>query len=150
MMIMSIPEFEARIKNGEKLAILDDMVLDLTDYMVNHPGGKFSLAHNIGRDVSKFFYGGYSLENQNKVENHVHSNDARRVVNTLIVGKLERDAAYRVMVPTAFKEWANANKSGTTKTIKFVTESADPQNYRASSHSNILNNTRSTSSQFNS
>ena len=127
------------------------MVLDLSKYLDNHPGGKFSLAQNIGRDVSKFFYGGYSLENQKKVDNHVHSNDARKVVNTLIVGKLERDASHRVMATTAFKEWSNANHSGTTKTVKFI--NADSQNYLASHHQNILNNTRSSSrasSQFNS
>lgn len=134
MMVMSIPEFEIRIKNGEKLAILDDMVLDLTQFLDNHPGGKFSLAQNIGRDISKFFYGGYSLENQMKVDNHVHSNDARKVVNTLIVGKLEKDASHRAMVTTAFKEWSNANLSGSTKTVKFISETADSQNYRASQH----------------
>jgi cytochrome b involved in lipid metabolism len=81
------------------------MVLDVTQFLDNHPGGKFSLNHNIGRDISKFFYGGYSLEKQenSKVENHVHSNDARRIVNTLIIGKLERDASYRVMSTTPYK-----------------------------------------------
>jgi cytochrome b involved in lipid metabolism len=38
------------------------MVLDIETYMAEHPGGKFSIEHNIGRDISKFFYGGYSLE----------------------------------------------------------------------------------------
>ena len=108
------------------------MILDVTKFLDNHPGGKFSLSHNIGRDVSKFFYGGYSLENQQgyKVENHVHSNDARKVVNTLIIGKLERDASYRVMSTTPSQQWVDANKSGTTKTIKFVTETGDNQSYQ--------------------
>ena len=52
---------------GEKLVILDDMVLDMSSYAMNHPGGNFSIEHNIGRDVSKFFYGGNSLENIKKV-----------------------------------------------------------------------------------
>jgi cytochrome b involved in lipid metabolism len=43
--------------------VLDDMVLDISDFINTHPGGKFSLSHNIGKDISKFFYGGYSLEN---------------------------------------------------------------------------------------
>ena len=30
--------------------------------MHEHPGGKFALQQNIGRDISKFFNGGYSLE----------------------------------------------------------------------------------------
>ena len=55
-------EFEALIKKGRKLVILDDMVLDLEQFLGKHPGGNFSLTQNIGRDISKFFYGGYSLE----------------------------------------------------------------------------------------
>jgi cytochrome b involved in lipid metabolism len=39
------------------------MVLDVSRFMEEHPGGKFSLEHNIGRDISKFFYGAYQLEN---------------------------------------------------------------------------------------
>ena len=60
---MTLDEFYVRIKNGEKLVILDDMILDVTKFMGEHPGGLFSLEHNVGRDISKFFYGGYSLEN---------------------------------------------------------------------------------------
>ena len=73
------------MKDGEKLVILDNMVLDISKFMEEHPGGRFSLEHNVGEDISKFFYGGYSLENQNKVTEHTHSNDARKIVNTLIV-----------------------------------------------------------------
>jgi cytochrome b involved in lipid metabolism len=51
--------FEELVLKGKHLFILDDLVLDLTDYIPNHPGGAFLLQHNIGRDVSKFFYGGY-------------------------------------------------------------------------------------------
>ena len=62
--------------------LLDDLVLDVTDYMFNHPGGKFLLEHNIGRDVSKFFYGGYAQDG-NLIANgaasvvYAHSNMAR-------------------------------------------------------------------------
>jgi len=61
------------------LVILDNLVIDVADYMDNHPGGKFLLSHNIGRDVSKFFYGGYSLDGNliNKPKRNTHSNMAR-------------------------------------------------------------------------
>lgn len=36
---MTIKEFEAAIKNDEKLWILDDLVLDLSEYSKKHPGG---------------------------------------------------------------------------------------------------------------
>ena len=78
----SIEEFHRRVNAGEKLVILDDMVLDVSRFMEEHPGGKFSLEHNIGRDISKFFYGAYQLENKASgimsfSLQHTHSNDAR-------------------------------------------------------------------------
>ena len=56
---MSIGEFNTRVSQGEKLVILDDLVLDMRPYLYNHPGGAFVIEHNIGRDISKYFYGGY-------------------------------------------------------------------------------------------
>jgi len=53
------------------------------------------LYQNIGRDVSKFFHGGYSLENKSKVPEHRHSNDARMIVNDLIIGKFESSSPSR-------------------------------------------------------
>ena len=76
------------VKEGKKLVILDDMILNVSRFLENHPGGRFSLDHNVGRDISKFFYGGYSLENLKKVQSHAHSNDARRIVNKLIIGRI--------------------------------------------------------------
>lgn len=31
--------YEKRIRNGEKLVLLDDMVLDIGDFAYHHPGG---------------------------------------------------------------------------------------------------------------
>lgn len=61
---MTVDEFTNIVSKGEKqLVLLDDIVLDVSYYMDNYPGGKFLLSHNVGRDVSKFFYGGYALDN---------------------------------------------------------------------------------------
>ena len=59
--VMSVEEFrkESELK---KLVILDDLVLDVSEFVNAHPGGRFLLERNSGRDISKFFYGGYSLE----------------------------------------------------------------------------------------
>jgi cytochrome b involved in lipid metabolism len=50
-------------------------VLDVTKFLNEHPGGKFVLEHNIGRDISKYFYGGYSMDGNltHRAVNHVHS-----------------------------------------------------------------------------
>ena len=87
---MNIDEFNERVRNGEKLVIFDEYVLDVSKFIEYHPGGRFVLTHNIGRDISKFFYGGYSLDGNLRRPNkptkgHVHSNYARRIVNECIV-----------------------------------------------------------------
>jgi cytochrome b involved in lipid metabolism len=61
--IMDSQDFEERVNKGEKLMILDDLVLDVSEFINHHPGGKFFIVHCIGTDISKYFYGGYSLEN---------------------------------------------------------------------------------------
>ena len=77
---MTVDQFNKRVKGKkESLVILDDMVLDVNDYMEEHPGGSFLLEHTIGGDISKFFYGGYSLDGNLSSDsvNHFHSNVAR-------------------------------------------------------------------------
>lgn len=74
------------MKAGRFLVILNEMVLDLGDYLKHHPGGRFVLVANRGCDISKFFYGGYSLEdNDQSVKGHNHSNYAKLICNSLVV-----------------------------------------------------------------
>jgi hypothetical protein len=94
-----------------------------------HPGGKFSLEHNIGRDVSKFFHGGYSLENFKKVKEHRHSNDARMIVRNLIIGTLENHVSTKKMIVKNINRYANISGSGYIKTIEF-SECNDSDGYR--------------------
>lgn len=85
---MNQKEFEEAVANGRQLFILDDMVVDFSEYIRYHPGGSFVLKHNVGKDISKFFYGGYSVEGNltglPPLGNN-HSNYARIIVNDLIV-----------------------------------------------------------------
>ena len=79
-------EFHDMVYNkGEALVILDEYVLDVGEFMHKHPGGRFVLKHNIGRDISKYFYGGYTLDGNTNRKNPragvVHSNVARKIVN---------------------------------------------------------------------
>jgi cytochrome b involved in lipid metabolism len=34
-------EFKEKVEKGEKLVILDNLVLDVTGYSTHHPGGKY-------------------------------------------------------------------------------------------------------------
>jgi len=73
--VITIAEFNERIEKKEKLMILDDLVLDVKDYLDDHPGGRFLIEYCLGRDISKFYYGGYALDNNGKqAKRHMHSN----------------------------------------------------------------------------
>lgn len=99
------------------MVILDDMILDIGKFMDDHPGGKFSMEHNIGKDVSKFFFGGYSLENIDQVEHHLHSASAKKIANKLAIGHLTEQAPERMMVINQIDR--SASISGSTKTFMF-------------------------------
>lgn len=85
---MSSDEFRKAVSGGEELVILDDLVLNVAKFKSEHPGGKFLVEYNVGRDISKFFYGGYSLENHSGLSPHTHSNVARSIIKSLVVARL--------------------------------------------------------------
>lgn len=72
--------------------VLDDLVLDVRSFKSEHPGGQFLIEFNIGRDISKFFYGSYVLENNSGSMPYIHSNVARSIVNSLIIGRMSHKA----------------------------------------------------------
>ena len=65
--------------------LLNDTLVDVTDYMWEHPGGKFLLKFYRGKDITGQFYGSPVL---GKDSQHIHSNYARLILSTLIIGKL--------------------------------------------------------------
>ena len=86
---ISREEFDRRVHTGgEQLVILDDLVLDVRKFKSEHPGGQFLLDFHVGRDIGKYFYGGYVLENGTGLKPCRHSNVARMIVNDLAVAKL--------------------------------------------------------------
>jgi hypothetical protein len=87
---MTLDEFENYThREGARLVILDDLVLDVSGFAQNHPGGRFVIDNLIGQDISKFFHGGYNLEPSNGSPNHVHTSYARKIVNDLVVARLD-------------------------------------------------------------
>ena len=88
-------ELNEMIAEGRKLVLIDEYVVDVEEFMHKHPGGRFALEHNIGRDVSKYFYGGYSMDGnigrKNPRPGNMHSNVARGIVNELIIAYYEKE-----------------------------------------------------------
>jgi cytochrome b involved in lipid metabolism len=78
---LTVEDFKYRLlRRGEKLVILDDRVLSIESYLNTHPGSAYVLNHNIGRDISKFFYGGYAMKDYFP---QTHSYSAMRVATSL-------------------------------------------------------------------
>ena len=91
-LVMNGEELERRLHNGEMLMILDDLVLDVSQFYKVHPGGKFVIEHTVGTDIAKFFYGGYSLEGNMKPTpafGFRHSNYARIIANDLAIARFD-------------------------------------------------------------
>ena len=63
-------KIEESVKNGAPLVICDNLVLDVGTYEKFHPGGKFTLTKNYGRDIAKFYYGNYTLTSDSKAHTH--------------------------------------------------------------------------------
>jgi len=104
---MSRKEFEKAVfEDGRKLVILDDLVLDVEEFIPHHPGGKFMISQNVGRDVSKFFYGGYALgfnSRGRRKPGYFHSNYARYVVNKISIAMYEKEIPEQETVCRAFE-----------------------------------------------
>eukprot|EP00347_Sterkiella_histriomuscorum_P017418 403349450 len=60
---LTIDDYYEKVNKGEQLMLLDDVVLDVRKYKLDHPGGQFLMQSNIGQDISKYFYGGFTFEN---------------------------------------------------------------------------------------
>lgn len=107
------------ISAGSKLVLLDDLVLDVRSFMKSHPGGKFVLKHNIGRDISKYFYGGHTLENIKYVSPYTHSATAKKIANKLAIARLVTDDRVPVRMMKIDGIEREANITGSCRTIRF-------------------------------
>lgn len=90
---MSRSDFDNKVATGSKYVVIDNLVLDLQEFVGVHPGGKFVIEHNVGTDISKFFFGGYSLEGNigQITPGHNHSVYARMIINDLAIAIFEQD-----------------------------------------------------------
>jgi len=106
--------------NKRRLVILDNLVLDLGSdmkgYAIHHPGGKFILERNIGRDISKFFFGGYSMIKDQKMV--IHSAMALAICDKMVVGYL-KDQEQVTYTPAVSESSHTVNKL--TKTVRLTT-----------------------------
>ena len=66
-------QIEEEVAKGDSLIVCDNLVLRTNGYEKIHPGGKFVIRKNFGRDIAKFYYGNYALTNGKYVKPYTHS-----------------------------------------------------------------------------
>lgn len=82
-------EIEHAVQNGDSLVICDNLVLRTSGYEKIHPGGKFTIVKNFGRDIAKFYYGNYSLTNGPLTKPYTHSGQANLILQSMIIGIID-------------------------------------------------------------
>lgn len=82
-------DIEEAVEEGDTLVVCDNLVLRTNGYERIHPGGKFVIHKNFGRDIAKFYYGGYSLTNGKLAKTYTHSGRANLILQSMIVGVIE-------------------------------------------------------------
>ena len=116
-------EIQKGVDAGQKLMIYDNLVLDTEDFYRLHPGGKFNLLQNIGRDITKFINGAYILVNDKKNKPHTHSAAALDIIKSMIIGELE--GQYFVQ-DEKFKLFKKAAVNSDTSTFTFASIDGKP------------------------
>jgi len=79
---LSWDEFQARVQKGEQLVVLEDVVLDVKNFVHDHPGGRQTLLNWVGHDVTALYNGNGS--------GHVHSQSSRKHLAAMRVGSLKQ------------------------------------------------------------
>ena len=74
---------------GASLVVCDNLVLRINGYEKIHPGGRFVITKNYGRDIAKFYYGNYALTSGPKTKIYTHSARANDILHSMIIGVIE-------------------------------------------------------------
>ena len=109
---------EKAVEDGEPLCVLDNLILSMVGadefypgYEKIHPGGKFLITRNYGRDISKFFYGGYVMM-AGQIP-HTHTLAALKICEALVVGVVSRQTFVRDH-PCKISDRARVNNATST------------------------------------
>lgn len=87
---ITVDEFKIMVTGGKQnIVLIENNVIDLKEWEQYHPGGKFVLQKNLGRDITKYWYGGYQMVEHWRNKKHKHSYMATQIANSLIVAQLE-------------------------------------------------------------
>ena len=90
---MSPDEFLIQVRGGKQWAMYNQYVVDVSSLLSTHPGGRFVIEKNIGREIGKYLYGAYTVESSS-MSPHAHTRYAFDSLKRLIIGKIITPQVY--------------------------------------------------------
>jgi len=79
------------LKKEKKIVFLDNYIIDVTEFIENHPGGQVHLIENINHDVSRYLYGITSINSS--FQPHYHSvRTYKHIFKNMIIGVLREES----------------------------------------------------------
>ena len=75
---MSTADVRRRVQEGASLIIIDQLVVDVHDFLPNHPGGEAIIRVYFGKDATKSFYGPTTQ----------HTAGAQKIVQSLTIARV--------------------------------------------------------------
>eukprot|EP00611_Tribonema_gayanum_P016477 TRINITY_DN286_c1_g1_i4.p1 TRINITY_DN286_c1_g1~~TRINITY_DN286_c1_g1_i4.p1 ORF type:complete len:1707 (+),score=517.78 TRINITY_DN286_c1_g1_i4:250-5121(+) len=85
----SLEQFNDGVMQGEKWVIVNDAIVDVSDYMKVHPGGSKVLKDSIGTDITKDIMGVQPVGQGVMQGSHKHSNKAWLAIQANIVAHVD-------------------------------------------------------------
>jgi stearoyl-CoA desaturase (delta-9 desaturase) len=79
--VISWNEIKARVSQGEKLVVIENLIHNVGTFVHEHPGGRQTLLSYVGTDATSFF--------ESTEGTHKHSKEARKYLFAMRVGKLQ-------------------------------------------------------------
>jgi hypothetical protein len=82
---MTLSEVKRGLQAGRKWVLWRGLVVDVTTFIRSHPGGAWVIEHNIGDDISMWF-AGQGTGDDNGAQSHAHSARAKSLLLSMVIG----------------------------------------------------------------
>lgn len=122
---MTMESFLEATKLGSSLCIVDGYVLDITNFLENHPGGQHLLRYAAGSDITEEFVGARDVDGMK----HVHSHSALELMKTFVKAVLVDDGNKKL----SFLKGASSRAA-----LSHSSQSASSQNGRRASRFSLV------------
>ncbi|CAB1101232.1 unnamed protein product [Ectocarpus sp. CCAP 1310/34] len=92
--IYSVAAFNDKVLSGQSWLMVDEAVLDVSDFAHRHPGGRRLILNALGTDVTQELLGQEnSVGHAMSFPPHAHTGSAWRIIRSLVVGYIEEKDA---------------------------------------------------------